>query len=369
MTNKIKSVLIISICLLLSVCTFIPAYAGSESSYYPPDEVMCIAYRGDTALYEQNSKEAVISAFTKGADFVSVNIRKSADGELLLCCENAAEIKGTPLKEMLALTGGDDVLILDFDSELKDEIYDLLKAENALSRVYLRIKGSAKNLSEWISSKEHKPTVIGVCSSFNIFTVRNFVRKLNYMPAVQLQSKNYFNVMYGSLCCSLYSSREGTRVIAPMYNPDKCGQRSDSEDGWNDLIKKNFTVIETNNLDAFIAYRDNARSLKESLSLLLNKAEGINPDSYSLVSRENLAENIERAKMLVVGGIASCDELQSAHSALLLSINNLTLSEGEDTQKGALNITPGKITAALLVGALILAAQVYVHKMQKEKKR
>lgn len=366
MAKRIYTVLLIIFC-LFSVFSF--AASAQEGSYYPPQEVMCIAHRGDTALYVKNSKEAVLSAFGKGADFVSVNIRKADSGELVLCSENATQIKGTPLKEMLSLLGEEDILILDFDSELKDEVYDLLSGEAALARAWLRIKDSAKNLNRWISSKDEEPTVIGVCSSFNIFTVQGFVEKLNHMPAVQLQSKNHFNVMYGSLCYSYYASRQGTRAIAPMYNPDLCGQRSDSEDGWNDLINKNFSIIETNNLDAFISYRDNALKLKENLSALLKKAQAIDPELYSLVSRENLKDSIETAKRLVVGGMASCDELQSAHSALLLSINSLTLSEGEDNQKGALNVTPGKIVAAVLVGTAILAAQIYVHKMQKEKKR
>ena len=367
MTKKINTILLIFVC-LMCLTPFTVSAQGSEACY-PPEEVMCISYRGDTALYEQNSKEAVLSAFEKGADFVSVNIMKDGGGELVLCSENAVEVKGTTLKEMLTLLPEEGVLILDFDISLKDEVYNLARSENALSRVWLRIKDSAKNINTWVSSKEQEPVVIGVCSSFNIFTVQSFVKKLNYMPAVQLQSKNYFNVMYGAYCYSHYASREGTRAVAPMYNPDLCGQRSDSEDGWNDLIKKNFSIIETNNLDSFIAYRNNSRVLKEQLSLLLEKAESINAEGYSRVSRENLRDGIERAKGLVSGGVAACDELQSAHSALQLAINNLTLSEGEDTQKGALNITPGKVIAAVLVGSLILAAQIYVYKMHKEKKR
>lgn len=369
MTKIIKSVLYIFICLVLGCSFLLSAYAENENKYYSQSGILCISYRGDTAEYEKNSKEAVLSAFEKGADFVSVNIRKSADGEFVLCSENEIRVEGILLKEILSLLNEDDILILDFDAEYKDEIYELLKAEKALSKAHLRIKDSEKNLNEWISSKEPEPTVIGVCSSFNIFTVQNFVQELSYMPAVQLQSKNYFNVMYGSLCYSRYGARDGTRAIAPMYDPDKCGQRSDSEDGWNDLIKKNFSVIETNNLEAFIKYRDNIDALREELSALLEKAESINDESYSLVSRENLRDSIENAKALTELGTVSCDELQKAHSSLLLSINSLTYGQGEDTRKGALNITPGKVIAAVLVGALILAAQIYVHKMQREKKR
>ena len=366
MTNKIKLFLSVVFCLVLGGSFLLPAYAEGESSYYSSQELLCISYRGDTAEYEADSKEAVLSAFSKGADFVSVNIRKSHSGELLLCSENKIEIKGVSLSEILGLLGEDEVLILDFDISLKDEIYNLLKAENALSKAYLRIKDSAKNINEWVSSKDEEVNVIGVCSSFNVFTVRSFANKLSYLPAIQMQSKNHFNVMYDAICNSLYADK---RVIAPIYDQDMCGQRSDSEDGWNDLIKRNFSVIETNNLEAFIDYKNNGIELRENLIALLQKAQAIDPDAYSLVSRENLAEGIENAKMLVAGGVASCDELQNVQSSLILAMNNLTLKQGEDTQKGALNVTAGKVVAAVVVGIAILAAQVYTYKMQKNKKK
>jgi hypothetical protein len=50
-------------------------------------------------------------------------------------------------------------------------------------------------------------------------------------------------------------------------------------------------------------------------------------------------------------------------------MNRLNLSDSTESQKGALNITAGKIVAAVLVGAAILAGQIYVHKMQQEKRR
>ncbi len=369
MINKIKTAFFLLISLALFVGGIIPANASSEEIYNSVGGVMCIAYRGDTAEYEANSPEAVESAFKKGADFVSVNIRKNGDNQLVLCSENETEVTGVTLREMLSQLDEGEVLILDFDKEIKEEVYQLLEAEKAFDKAFLRIKDSADNLNEWVSSKDEKPTVIGVCSSFNIFTIRNFVQELYYMPAVQYQSKNHFNVMYDSFCYSLYSSRQGTRAIAPMYNPDLCGQRSDSEDGWNDLIKRNFSVIETNNIEAFAAYRDNIGALKGRLSELIKKAEAINAEGYSTISRENLRKATDKARALSELGVVSADELEAAHSALLLSINSLTPSQGEDTQRGALNVTPGKIIAAVAVGALILAAQIFIYKMRREKKR
>ena len=50
-------------------------------------------------------------------------------------------------------------------------------------------------------------------------------------------------------------------------------------------------------------------------------------------------------------------------------MNDLNVSAAEDFQKGQLNITPAKVIAVIIVGALIFAAQIYVHKMQEEKKK
>ena len=67
-------------------------------------------------------------------------------------------------------------------------------------------------------------------------------------------------------------------------------------------------------------------------------------------------------------GLSSLDEIELAYSGLLLAMNENNIDAEEDTQKGHLNITAGKIIAALAVGAVILAAQIFTYKMQKDRK-
>ena len=86
------------------------------------------------------------------------------------------------------------------------------------------------------------------------------------------------------------------------------------------------------------------------------------------MQRENLTDALDYA-VEALSKISSLDEYESAYSALLLAMNELSISRENDTQKGQLNITAGKIIAAVLVGSLILAAQIFVYKMQKERKR
>lgn len=369
MTKKIKSVLLLLICLALS-CNFL-LVAGAENDDKDISGLLSIAYRGDTAEYESNTGEAVLSAFSKGADFVSVNIRKTSDSELVLCDESEIEVKGILLKEMLSLLGEDSVLILDCDAEIKDEVYALIESENAFSLAIIRINDSAENIINWLSDKSEKLQVIGVYDSFVVFTAVSHIKRLSDsgMNFVQYQSKNYFNEMFGSLVSKELFATDSAKAVAAAYNPDLCGQRSDSEDGWNDLIKRGFSVIETNNISAFAAYTKANEQARLELTELYGKVKRIDAEQYNTVSRENLLSAVETAEVLMKRDFASSDELQSACSKLILSMENLAFKTGEDTQKGALNITAGKVIAAVLVGLAILAAQIYTYKMQKGKKR
>ena len=368
MTKKIKSFLLVLLCLVLGGNFLLTAGAENEKIY---SGILCISHRGDTAVYESNSQDAVLSAFEKGADFVSVNIRKTNDGELVLCDENADEINGITLKEMLSMLGEDNVLILDFDDGLKDEIYSIIESEKAVSSVILRINDSTENIIKWLDGKDEHLQVVGVYDSFVVFSAVSHVKKLSAkgMELVQYQSKNYFNEMFGSMVSEELFVKGTAKAVAASYDPDLCGQRSDSEDGWNDLIKRGFSVIETNNLNAFISYKKANENARLELSDIFEKAKAVDKEKYNTASRENLTDVIETADILLKRDFASSDELQSSCSKLILAMENLALRTGEDTQKGALNITAGKVIATVLVGLAILAAQIYTYKMQKCKKK
>lgn len=366
MTKIFKLVSLVALCLILSISTISTAFASGEKR----SEILCVSHGGDTAVYESNSKDAVLSAFEKGADFVSVNIRKNSVGELILCSENKAEVSGVSLAEMIELLGEDDVLILDFADELRDEIYGVIESKNTFSSVMLRINDSASTITEWLDGKNENLQVIGVYDSFVVFTAMSHIKTLGKagMSFVGYRSKNYFNEMFGSLVSKTIKSENMPKAMISTYDPDLCGQRSDSEDGWNDLIKKGYSVIETNNLDAFIGYIKANSHIRLELKEVYDKALLIETDNYNSVSRENLTDAVGFAESLLNSDVASNDELQQSVSNIRLAVENLALKTGEDTQKGALNITPGKIIAALLVGIVIFTAQVYTYKMQKKKK-
>ena len=363
--------------------------------------LIAVSYRGDTENYPENSIEAILSAKELGADMVSVGVQKTKDLLILADDENIrnfcnsesesisasywdqdlencylydnsgklTECKVASLYDAL-MVAEDIILILDIAPENKDTVYDVVKYYNATDRVIFRFKENSEDIINWVKSKETKPDVIGIYSGNIIWNAISHIENLSEVCSiVQYQSKNYFNVMYGTWVGDRFSAEGKARALAPAYDKELCGQRQDNASGWNELIENGFSVIETNNIASLAEYTKRAEELNVSLKKLAEKAEKTDLSVYSDVSADNLSKALKEANETLQRGVSSVGELENANSQLLLAMNRLNLSDGVESQKGALNITAGKIIATVLVGAAILAGQIYVHKMQQEKRR
>ncbi len=363
--------------------------------------LISVSYRGDTENYPENSLEAILSAKEIGADMISVGVQKTKDLLILAEDENIGnfcnsksesisasywdqdlencylydnsgkltEYKVACLNDVLVKTE-DITLILDIDPEDKDTVYDVVQYYDAIDRVFLRFKENSKDIVKWVNSKEIKPQVIGIYNGNIIWNAVSHIENLSVCcNMVQYESKNYFNVIYGSFVTDRFSAEGKARALAPTYDKELCGQREDNASGWNELIEKGFSAIETNNIASLVEYTERAEELNGSLRKLTEKADKTDLSIYSDVSADNFSKAFKKAKEELQWGISSVGELESVNSQLLLAMNKLNLSDGKESQKGALNITAGKVIAAVLVGLAILAGQIYVHKMQKDKRR
>lgn len=406
MSSKIKNIFALIIISVMLFTLSLPSF-GAEPGYFETlygeeDRIRCFSYRGDTSLYPENSLEGVLSAEEKGADGVSVSVQKTADGIYVLTenkklsavsdalYESVTEItydelqqfylkdntgavtkyRMVSLSQTISLTGEDFIIIVDADWEERDGIYDLISHYGAFDRIIIRTDESASEVSEWISSKQEKVNVISVYKGNIIFSAISNFSKMSQSsaPFVQYQSKNYFSVVFGSFFCKRFADEGAPRAIASMYDPDLSGQRTDSQEGWNEVIEAGYSVIETNNFVSLVSYIDRHEKNGKALGILAEKSRYIDTSHCSQVQTENLTD----ARNYAVGlleKVSSSDEFESAYSTLILAMNELSISREEDTQKGHLNITVGKIVAAVLVGSVILAAQIFVYKMQQEKKR
>ena len=400
--NFFNRFLALAFTLIITIFSCFSAFAvTAEEALTVKNKIIAVSYRGDTENYPENSLEAILSAKEIGADMVSVSVTKTKDNTLILaenenirnfCNAEADTISDTEWAQLEncrlydnsgkltdckivtlpeVLEKSDNIiLILDISAEDKDFVYGVVETYDASDRVFLRFKENSNDIVEWVNSKATKPNVIGIYSGNIIWNAISHIENLSEVCSiVQYQSKNYFNVMYGSWVGDRFSAEGKARALAPAYDKELCGQREDNASGWNELIENGFSVIETNNIVSLAEYAERADELNESLRKLTEKAEKTDLSAYSDVSADNLQKALKRANEELQSNVSSVGELESANSQLLLAMNRLNLSDSTESQKGALNITAGKIVAAVLVGAAILAGQIYVHKMQQEKRR
>lgn len=396
-----KRFLAVALILIFSIGFVFSAFATETDINDNIKDIITVSYRGDTANYPENSVEAILSAKEAGADMVSVGVQKTKDVLILAEDENIGNFCNSEAESISAsywdqdlescylydnsgklteckvaslydalMAAEDIILILDIAPEDKDTVYDVVQYYNATDRVIFRFEESPEDIVKWVESKEVKPDVIGIYSGNIVWNAISHIEKLSDCSSiVQYQSKNYFNVMYGNFVAKRYSADGRARALAPTYDKDLCGQRDDNASGWNELIEKGFSVIETNNIKSLVEYAGRAEELQEGLENLMKRAEETDFIQYSDVSSDNLKKALKRAEEELSKPVSSVGQLEKVSSELLLSMNRLNLSDGHESQKGALNITAGKIIATVLVGAAILASQIFVHKMQKEKRR
>ena len=400
--KNLKKVLLMTTALLFVLfLVAISAFAGDgspEEKLINDNGILSVSHRGNSAEFPENSLEAIKSAEEIGADFVSVSVGKTADGVLVLCdtdvplsqvCKTdeacIAEIGSSELAGLYLYDGDgsvsgytmatleeavravdDSLLILDNAWSYRDEVYALLKSLGKKDRVLLRTDVSSKEIAGW--TKDNPGLfVIGVYKANIVFNAISHFNRLteNGQPLVQYQSKNYFNVSFGSFVADRFSSSDSTRAIAAMYSPDLCGQRQDNCVGWDEMIERGYSVIETNCIASLVRYIRSTEEARDRLSSLCQKAQNTDFSVLSSVSAKNLRTALNKAEDVLNDPKSSSGEAESAFSDLNESMKNLAFQGSGDVQKGNLTITAGKVIAAVLVGAALLAGEIYVIKMRK----
>lgn len=352
--------------------------------------ILSMSYRGDTASFPKNSLEAIRSAEKSGADMISVSVAKTKDGVIVLAENGETDVESLIFEEVEKLflknnDGSDSkctvvslekvmkrfmpkaVLVLDNGWDFKDEIAALCEETGSLEKVVLRTDAPAKEIVSWKQNGGLLP-VIGVYDGNIVFSVLSHLSRLSQIgeKMVQYQSKNYFNVAFDNFSAKRYSSGRGARAVVSMYSKDLCGQREDNIVGWDEMVKRGFSVIETSDIEGLCAYIKNAEKENESLFSLYEKAKAVDTSAYSSVSAKNLELALKNAEASLSSKNTSLGQIQSSYSALVESLNNLTVDEQTDTQKGSLNITSGKIISVIIFGGLLLAGEIYLIKMRKK---
>ncbi len=396
-----RRVFTIAAVLMLLGCFALCAFAAEDAMLAGVDgALVAVSFRGDTDAAAPNSLKAIEAAFNLGADWVSVSVQKTDDGAFVLLedaplphqldtdrsaaadCELAElqtlhyrNANGTvsdepvaTLEQALALAAGKGGLILDNAWAFRDEINALIGSRSVAVPVCLRTLDSAKKALQWQRDSGTKLYVLPVYKGNVVF---NAIAHWNCLsaakqPLAQFQSKNYFNVFYQKFTDKHFGTTFATAALAPMYDPDLCGQRSDDAVGWDDLISRGFSAIETGNIRGLAAYIAQCAAEREALAALRWPGDYPELSDYSDASAARYLEAKTAADEAFLNGRASLSQLQDAESALRTAPRQLVPAGEKDTQKGSFNLTGGKIAVIVIFGALLLGFDVFVYKKKKK---
>lgn len=382
-----------AVCLLLCCLAFCAA-AANESG------LVAVSYRGDTTDAPPNSLGAIEAAFAAGADWVSVSVQKTSDGAFVLLedASLSSQTDGTDgvaadfdaatvtalhyrngngtvseetvatLEDARAAATGKGGLILDNAWGFRDELNALFGSYGAAVPVCLRTYDSAKKALQW---QQESGSVLSVLPVYRGNVVMNAIAHWNRLsaakqPLVQFQSKNYFNVFYQKFTDKHFFDYADVCALAPMYDENLCGLRSDDVVGWDDLISRGFVAIETGNIRGLAVYIAQCETERQALDAAIWPEETASPDTYSAASYDRYLEAKVEADAVFLNDRASLSQLQSAQSNLKTALRLLTHAGEKDTRKGSFNLTPGRIAVIVIFGGLLLGFDVFVYKKKKK---
>ena len=371
----------------------------------PEGRIISVARQGDVSCYPENSWEGIKSAIKKGADIIDVDVSRTVDGYLVLfkdedfsrmCVDPAgntitSKVSETEAWEVIAMclrqgrggaameptechpqtleavvnaVGDKAVLMLSFDADLKDDIYEELYALGALDRVIFKISGQAGAIKKFISAhKDEGVCVIGEYHGNVVFSAAGYAKKMKKAEAAGcfLSAKNPNGVIFDKSVMKTF----GTQLRAAVNMTDKklCGEREDNENGWNDLLKRGYSIIETDYPEKLAEYIKLYEKEKAALQELVDKTSALDMTKYGYKTGKTLTKELENSKALLSSHTSKL-ELNEQYSRLSSAYLSLDAADGSANGR---TFTAGRVVAAALITALFVFSQIIVLRHSKKK--
>lgn len=365
-------------------------------------EVVCIAHRGDWHSYPENSAEAVKAAAEYGV--VSVDIKLTSDGQPVLMADEtisrmcacsdgkpvSGDVKSFTLSELkeLRLRGGngsDRNVVTDFiPASLEDAaeaagtnvalmlnlscsdfkaVYEKVKELNISDRVIFRFSDSNKKILETVKGISD----INVCGNYQgniIFLATGAIKNsfANGINTVELGSANGHGVLYDNFLMKRFDSRG--KAMVSMVN-GRCGKRADSEIGWDDLISRGYSIIETDYPKELSEYIEKSGNAKTELERYLSLYEDTDLSPYTTDTETAFNNAVSQAKA-VLKKSSSLSDIENARYSLQSAADKLTVGAKKAVTL-SFKITPGRIAAVVLCGAAVLVSQILLYKRREKK--
>ncbi len=357
--------------------------------------IICVAHRGDWHSFPENSAEAVNAALT--CDAVSVDVKITADGVPVLMADDSvdrmcADKDGNPvsgavssftlrqlkefylreadggtknpitkatvpeLKEIFELTDGKTALMLNVSAENFKVVYDYVKDLGKTAEAVFRIDAKIKQIIEL--TKDTDVTATGNYQGNIIFLATSAAKKAfnNDIYTMEMGSKNGHGVLYDSFLMKRFSDRK--RAMVSMVN-GRCGGRPDNETGWDDLISRGYSVIETDYPTELTEYLRRASAAAVELEKLVDLYGDEDLSPYTTESEKAFSSALTASKQLLRSP-SSFSELTDARYSLQSAYDSLTVGA---TKKVALQFkfTPGRIITVVLCAAAFTVGSLYLY--------
>lgn len=396
---KKTAIFILSLILFtaLSVSSVIAADASDIASDFSDgkNNIICIAHRGDWHSFPENSAEAINAAAEY--DAVSVDIRLTADGKPVLMADEKvdrmsvdgegksvsgkvssftlAQLKelylresngGTDkkkttcripeLKEIYETAAGRTAVMLNVQENDFKTVYDYVKALGKLDETVFRINAKPKKIIE-LTRDLDGVNVTGNYQGNIIFLATSAVKK--YFAAniytIEMGSTNGNGVLYDNFLMKRFVGSK--RAMVSMVN-GRCGKRADNETGWDDLISRGYSVIETDfpaELTEYIRKTETAATdLEKNIDIYANT--DLSP--YTSETEKAFSTALSAAKK-TLDGRSSFSELTDARSALQSAHDSLKVGAKKNVAL-KFRFTPGRIIAVVLCVAAFTGGTLFL---------
>jgi len=381
----------------LSVSSAIAADASDIASDFSDGKknIICIAHRGDWHSFPENSAEAINAAAEY--DAVSVDIRLTADGKPVLMADEKvdrmsvdgegksvsgkvssftlAQLKelylresngGTDkkkttcripeLKEIYETAAGRTAVMLNVQENDFKTVYDYVKALGKLDETIFRINAKPKKIIE-LTKDLDGVNVTGNYQGNIIFLATSAVKK--YFAAniytIEMGSTNGNGVLYDNFLMKRFVGSK--RAMVSMVN-GRCGKRADNETGWDDLISRGYSVIETDfpaELTEYIRKTETAATdLEKNIDIYANT--DLSP--YTSETEKAFSSALSAAKK-TLDGKSSFSELTDARSALQSAHDSLKVGAKKNVAL-KFRFTPGRIIAVVLCAAAFTGGTLFL---------
>lgn len=363
--------------------------------------IVCVAHRGDWHSFPENSAEAVNAAATY--DAVSVDVRLTSDSKPVLMADESvdrmtvdgegnsvsglvasftlAQLKELylregnggvdkkktdcripELKEIYETSAGRTAVMLNVEEKDFNTVYDYVKALGKLDETIFRINAKTKKIVE-LTKDIDDITVTGNYQGNIIFLATSAVKECfdNKIYTIEMGSGNGNGVLYDNFLMKRFSGNK--RAMVSMTN-GRCGKRPDNETGWNDLVSRGYSVIETDYPTELTEYINKTEEAATELEKNIDLYENTDLSPYTSESEKAFNTALETARSLL-NSKASFSELTDARSALQSAHDSLTVGEKKNVSL-KFKFTPGRIVAVVLCAAAFTAGSLYLRKKREK---